>query len=193
MPAIIDYQSVLDRLQADGLVCHYPNGGAFGFPPETATQVRGWIGPPDSTIRPAIRPLVRRISEPFPANLAELACRAWQLYLPGSAWVMPGSHWSFELTHGSRAWIHKLFRQIDISPDLLATRTNAAAIEFSRAESPKFQIFIEGLLAALSGSDFSMCFPGHPTVCTIHHHKQLWWVTSEPDVLQGLDTLVPLT
>ena len=49
MPSIIDYPTVLERLESEGLKCHYPNGGSFGFP--KGGQVRGWLGPADETIQ----------------------------------------------------------------------------------------------------------------------------------------------
>ena len=49
-----------------------------------------------------MRANARNVNEPFEANLADWALQAWRLILPGNVWMMPASHWSFELTHGNR-------------------------------------------------------------------------------------------
>lgn len=192
MPWIIDYATVLDRLQALGLRCNYPNGGAFGYPPEAGAQIRGWIGPPDDTIKTTARSLARFIPPPHEQNLAHLAEAAWQQHLTGNVWVMPASHWSFELNYGSRDWMPALIENLDLDPGQLTSRNNASAIEFSPDESPQFAHFIQRLLENLLSSDFVLVFPKAHTVCTLHHHKQLWWCTIDSQVLAGLDAIVPL-
>jgi hypothetical protein len=185
MPSIIEYQVVLDRLTAEGLECHYYNGGSFGF--GAAAEVRGWIGPPDGTIKPELAKFTRSVPEPFAANLAELAARAWHDLLPGNVWVMPGSHWSYELNYGSRDWLPGLLGGCGIDCGLLIGRSNAAAIEFVPGEEAGFEDFVRGLLAGLSVSDFALAFPGRGTTCTIHHHKQLWWITNNQQLALQLD------
>ena len=187
MPRVIDYADVLASLTAQGLQCNYPNGGSFGFGRSAGTHIRGWIGPADSTLRPAVVEMVRNVSEPYAANLAAAATRAWQRYLAGNVWVMPASHWAFELNDGSRQWMPGLLKEIGVDPGPLRGRNSAAAIEFSSAETREFGVFAQGLLEKLGQSDFTMAFAGRGTVCTLHHHKQLWWVTADPQVAEGLD------
>jgi hypothetical protein len=185
MPSIIDYQVVFDRLTAQGLECHYFNGGSFGF--GAAGEVRGWIGPPDGTIRPELGKFTRRVPEPFAATLAQLAVRAWRQVLPGNVWVMPASHWSYELNHGGREWLGGLLGGFGIDFSLLIGRTNAAAIEFLPGEEAGFEDFVRGLLAGLTASDFALAFPGRAAACTVHHHQQLWWVTNVQQLAMRLD------
>jgi hypothetical protein len=173
VPRIIEYQTVLDRLISQGMTCLYPNGGAFGFSPETKTQICGWIGPADSTIKSSMSPLTRNIPAPYEPTLANLATQAWQQFLPGEAWIMPASHWSFELTHGNGEWLTNLLQKIHVDANQLIHRTSAAAIEFSAAEADPFRQLVQGLLENLLASDFLVAFPGHLAVCTLHHHKQL--------------------
>jgi hypothetical protein len=188
VPRIIEYAIVLERLTADGLKCHYPNGGAFGF--DSGAEVRGWIGPADETIKPAARALAQNVAEPYEANLAAAAVRAWQEYLPGDVWVMPAAHWAYELSDGSRDWLPGAIEKLGLDPGLLKDRTSAAAIEFSIGETLEFQGFLQRLLERLQQSDFTLAFAGRQTVCAVHHHKQLWWVTADTRVVGGLDTLV---
>jgi hypothetical protein len=188
VPRIIEYAIVLERLTADGLKCHYPNGGAFGF--DSGATVRGWIGPADETIKPAAREFVRSVGEPYEANLAAAAVRAWQEYLSGDVWVMPAAHWAYELSDGSRDWLPGAVEKLGLDPGLLKDRTSAAAIEFSIVETLAFQGFVQSLLERLDQSDFTLAFPGRKTICAVHHHKQLWWVTADARVMGGLDTLV---
>jgi len=189
MPRIVDYKIVLDRLQSEGLKCHYFNGGAFGFSSEAGSFVRGWIGAEDGTIKPAAREFMRPVPEPFEENLTELAVKVWQGHLAGEVWVMPKSHWWFELNEGSKEWLPGLVQRIGLGAADLKSRNNAAAIEFSSIETNEFRQFLRGLLENLSVSDFLMAFPGRDTICTIHQHKQLWWVTKSADLLHGLDQM----
>jgi hypothetical protein len=50
---------------------------------------------------------------------------------------------------------------------------------------------VGGLLGRLLGSDFMLAWPGRPAVCTVHHHKQLWWTTTDPELLAALEAMVP--
>lgn len=191
MPRIIDYPTVLKTLTAQGLRCNYPNGGAFGFAPADGAVIRGWIGPADPTIRPQMLPMVRQVPPPFEVNLAGLACEAWQTILPGPLWLMPASHWAFEMQHGNGAWLAEAIRAIGLDPLQLMDLTDAAAIEFSPAQPTRFRQFAQRLLEDVTGSDFVMALVGRQTVCTIHHHKQLWWETLSAPALTGLDALLP--
>jgi hypothetical protein len=189
MPSIVDYPAVLQRLESDGLKCNYYNGGSFSFPAITNPQIRGWIGQPDPSIRPEMQNSIRLIPEPYEAELTTRAAQAWRELLPGTAWIMPAAHWSFELEHGNRQWLPDLLKTIAINSADLFHRTNAAAIEFTSSDAPLFEQFLAGLLHALTGSDFTLAFPGRPAIATIHHHKQLWWVTSNQQLAVGLDKI----
>lgn len=191
MPRIIDYAIVLKTLTAEGMRCNYHNGGAFGFGPEAGALVRGWIGPADATILANLRPMLRQVSPPYEVNLAQSAASAWQDYLPGALWAMPASHWAYELSHGSGGWLAEAVTNLGLDCGDLADRTTAAAIEFLPAETGEFRQFAQRLLEELSGSDFVLAFSGRRTICTLHHHKQLWWTTCNPTAAQGLAVLVP--
>ena len=80
-----------------------------------------------------------------------------------------------------------------VDAGLLRGRVNAAAIEFSSAESDSVGHLVESLLRMLFGSDFMLASPSHPLLCTIHHHKQLWWVTDDSTIARGVDLLMPGT
>jgi hypothetical protein len=190
VPWIIDYEMVLEQMRSQQFKCHYFNSGAFGFPDPARTQTLAWIGPPDPTIRAAALPLTRPVPAPYESTLAKLACRLWQEHLPGKVWAMPMSHWAFELNHGSREWLPALVEHIDADPGLLEGRNNAAAIEFAPDERQPFEHFVERLLEMLSGSDFTLAFPGRPMLCTLHHHKQLWWTTTDPGLAKAVEEMV---
>jgi hypothetical protein len=192
VPTIIEYKIVLERLQQHGLKCLYFNSGAFGFAADVFSQSLGWIGPPDSSIQPAARALVRSVSAPFEKNLADLAERAWRELLPGRVWVMPKSHWAYELDFANRQWLRPLLTEISIDARELERRNNAAAIELVDAERGLFHLLVQRLLENLVTSDFLMAFPEHRTVCTIHSHKQLWWTTGDLLIAKGLETFVPV-
>lgn len=179
MPTIIDYPLVLARMQELGFVSNYHNGGSFAFRKGTTTHVVAHVGPPDPTIRPAALPFTIPIDPPHEPNLARLATQFWQRHLPGPAWLMPAAHWAFELDPVTQPWFPEILRAIGLDPHPLIGLNNAAAIEFAERESQAFRRVIESLSANLKSSDFALAFPPHPVLCTLHHHKQLWWVTSD--------------
>ncbi len=187
MATIIDYAKVLERLTGQGLHCNYPNGGAFGYTLESRPRIRAWIGPDDATIRPALKSHTRKVALPYEATLANLVLRAWREVLPGVVWMMPGSHWSFELRHGAADWLPEVIRNIGLDPVAIAARTDGSAVEFVEGESESFATFLQSLLEKLHGSDFFMAFPGHPIIGTVHHHKQIWWVTPQKGLEDALD------
>jgi hypothetical protein len=149
------------------------------------------MGPDDPTLRPAALPLVRRVPQPYAANLAAAAVRAWRELLPGPAWLMPKSHWAFELDHANGAWMPELLRRVGIDPAALAGRNDGSAIEFAPADDSPLGAALEELLTKLWGSDFALAWPGRRVVCTVHHHTQLWWTSSDTGFIASLDTIVP--
>jgi hypothetical protein len=187
MPKIIDYQTVLDRLTKQGLKSLYHNSGAFGFSSGVETVSRGWIGPEDASIRESARAMVRNVSEPYAQRMTELTILLWRECLSGAVWIMPKSHWSYELEFGSREWLAKVLEQIGVDAAALAPLNNAPAIEFVDGDVDQLGFFVRELLARLVGSDFQMVFPGRDTICTIHTRTQLWWTTGDSTVAQKLD------
>jgi hypothetical protein len=184
--SIIDYSVVLQQMQQQGFKSLYHNSGAFALPEQWSASVVAWIGPPDGSIRPEALPLVRCVSKPFEDTLALMTMLIWRAQFPGPVWLMPMSHWAFEC---GQDWMPRLLQEIKIDPTLLASRNDAAAVEFGSADTEHFLRFLIGLLKHLIGSDFAMAFPGHQTLCTVHHHKQLWWSTQQPPVLAAIESL----
>lgn len=189
MPWIVDYARVMQQMREQGLVSLYYNSGAFGFPDGTPTHSVGWVGPDDPSLRPAARALARPVPAPHESELAARVLRAVRELLPGKVWLMPKSHWAYELDFGSRDWMPALFEHAGIDAGLLQPRTNAAAIEFDLHESDALLHVVEGLLRMLLGSDFALAFPGRPVVCTLHHHKQVWWTSTDPTLIESLGQL----
>ncbi len=189
MAAIIDYSLVLPRMQSQGLQCLYHNSGAFGFAPETRTCACGWIGPADPTVRSEALHLLRSVPPPYEVNLTRLLLELWRDQFGGPLWVMPRSHWSYELQFGSREWMPDLLTQLGVDPALLVDRNNAAALEFTEAERSQGKHMVNRLLEMLRGSDFSLIFPGYSVLCTLHHHKQLWWVTTDSKLAAQLEAM----
>jgi hypothetical protein len=190
VPWIIDYAIVHEAMRALRFRCNYYNSGAFAFLDPQSARTIAWVGPDDPTIRPAVLPFVQRVGEPYESTLASLAGKIWQEELPGRAWIMPMSHWAYELDHGSATWMPPLLERMELDPGLLVGRNNAAAIEFAVAESALMRSFLQRLLEMLSGSDFMLAFPGHAVLCMIHHHKQLWWQTSDTALADRLVAVV---
>jgi hypothetical protein len=192
LPRIIDYPDVLNVLLGAGFESLYHNSGAFGFGRAVSTQSVGWVGDPDPSLKPAALSLTRRVAPPYASTLAALAARAWQERLPGRVWLMPRNHWAFELNHGNGDWMPGVLARAGVDPAALSGRNDGSAVEFSREEAAPLQAVLEMLLTKLWGSDFALAWPGRPVLCTIHHHTQLWWTTSDPALLAALEELVPL-
>jgi hypothetical protein len=192
VPRIVEYPEVERTLTAQGLVCVYPNSGAFSFPKDVPAHVVAWTGGDDPTIRPEARAFTRPVALPYEATLAALATSAWRDVLPGGpAWLMPKSHWAYELEFGSDAWMPGTLAHLGVGPRPLRAMNTGAAIAFDAGEAPAFRTFVEALLTHLDGSDFLLALPGRPVVCTVHHHKQLWWVTSDAAACAALQQMVP--
>jgi len=191
VPQIIDHPVVLEQLAADGLLSLYHNSGAFGFAPGEVVHARGWIGPNDPTIRPAAREVARFLPEPHAATLARGALRMWLDHLGGGGvWVMPMSHWAYELDFGSRSWLPDVLRSVGVDPAALEARHDGSALSFEVGEAATFESLLRGLLDGLTASDFMLAFPGRAVVCTVHHHRQLWWQARDAVTVQRLDAVV---
>lgn len=187
MAELVDYSQVYETLTAAGLQCLYHNSGAFGFGDDAATHSVGWILREDPTIKPAARALATLV-EGTEATLAERAVQVWKAIAPDSpAWVLPKSHWAYELTFGSYAWLPAALAAIGLNADELAGRNDGSGIAFSPADAAACQAFIETLLRNLAGSDFMLLLGGGKLLCTIHHHKQLWWTAADISLLPKKD------
>jgi hypothetical protein len=191
VPRIIDYALAHAQLTALGLRSLYHNSGAFGFAPDARSIVRGWIGRPDPTIRPHSLAAARQLPEPFAESAARLACEVWRGAIGGEAWIMPMSHWGFELEFGSAPWLGDLLRRTQINPVSLAGRNTADPIVCAPGEQEAFVSILTDLLDRLTSSDFAVAFPAQPVLCTVHHHGQLWWQARDQAIVDALDRLVP--
>jgi len=180
MPRIIDFEHVLQRMEADGFRSLYHNSGSFGFSPGAGVRYAGWVGPPDASIRAEARAQLRQFAPPHAQRLARAAADVWAEHLVGAIWMMPMSHWAYELEFGSRDWMPAALREAGMDPALLSPRADGSAIQFDSNERGPFETLVERLLAGLSSSDFMLAFPGRPALCTVHHHEQLWWQTTNP-------------
>ena len=187
MPRIVDYSLVSQRMLAGGFVSLYYNSGAFGFPRDADVQMLGWIGPDDPTIRPQIRPLARPVPPPHSSNLSAKLIDA-RRHLPGDAWLMPKSHWHFELHDGHPELLESLLPELGIDPAPLRERSDGSAIAFDADEDAPLAQAIERLLDGMRQSDFAVAFPDAASraVCTVHHHTQLWWQTTDEELLSRL-------
>ena len=192
MPRIVDYDRVRDRMLAAGFVSLYHNAGAFGFPRGTEWKMRGWIGLDDGTIRAEVRPFVRAVPRPHASHLAGMLVSA-RRHLPRDVWLMPKSHWHFELHDGHPELLASLLPEIGIDAALLRERNDGSAIAFAAEEDDRLRHTIERLLDGMRQSDFLLAFPdaaddaGTRAVCTIHHHKQLWWQTTSAALIKQLE------
>ncbi len=186
MPRLIDYPETARQMTAAGLICHYYNSGAFGFPQGDAdVKTVGWICHDDQSIRAEARLHAHRVDPPTPQRLARMAICAWQ-NLRGDAWLLPMSHWAFELDFGSAEWMPQMLQQLGMDATVLATRATGDAIVFSRDEGKALADTLATLLDRLRNSDFALILPGSCTVALVHHHAQLWWQTKDANAFNAL-------
>lgn len=185
MPSLVSYPIVLERLAAVGIRCVYPNSGAFGFEPSAAVHICGWIGGEDETIRAELRDKTRRFAAPLPDTLAAGVKRAWQT-LGGALWIMPASHWSYELQFGNGDWLGDALAAMGIDPKPLAARADGTAVCFPPEESAGAESFVREILKNLRGSDFTLAFADQPVLAMLHHHCQVWWQSMEGGVMERI-------
>lgn len=183
MPRIVDYPEVTKAMTARGFVSLYHNSGAFGYAAGSTVHVAGWIGPEDPSIRPAAMRHARRVGAPYDQNLADTLVRACE---GAVAWLMPKSHWHYELHFGNRELLEEVLRELKIDPALLVDRNDGSAIEFTASERELLRETARRLLGRLRGSDFLVALPDRATVCTIHHHQQLWLQTTDETIVRAL-------
>jgi hypothetical protein len=191
MPTIVPYDQVTAQMLAQGYKCNYYNSGAFGFA-DRAAAVRhlGWVGPEDTSIRLEAIAMARQVPPPFEENLSAKLAKVTAAHFPGPVWAMPMSHWAFELDYGSREWMPAALADVGIEAAALEGLTNAAAIEFAVTEGDALRRFTRNLLTNLQASDFMLALVGRPILCTVHHHKQLWWTTTDPAVIEAVEAAV---
>jgi hypothetical protein len=84
-----------------------------------------------------------------------------------------------------------LLRDLGLDPGSLQSRHDGSALEFQPRDADAFTAFLAGLLTHLLGSDFALAFPARPILCSVHHHKQLWWSTTDPELFAAIDGTVP--
>jgi hypothetical protein len=183
---LIDYPTVLQTLEESGLRCVYPHSGAFGLKAEAKNQVIGWIGGEDGSIRPEVRAVAQVVPWPAPRSLTSLLARAWREHLNGPIWLMPTSHWAFELQFGAADWLPELLAEHSIDAQSLRARSDGSAIEFQPDQTDRLRAMVERLLDRMTTSDFNLAFPGRPVLAMLHHHQQIWWQTSDPAILQSI-------
>ena len=179
MPHLLDYDDTLAKLTAAGFVSLYHNSGAFGFASTEGVTTIGCVAAPDHTIRADAQKLAR-LTPDLPAVLASVAGT-----LKSEAWLMPKSHWHYELHFGNRELLEKLLPTIGVDPPLLRDHNNGSAIVFSPDETPSLVAATRDLLDGLVQSDFLIAFPDAATLVTVHHHKQLWIQTKRATALEG--------
>jgi hypothetical protein len=195
MPGIVEYARVLEAMRSKRWRCVYYNSGAFAPEANDAPAYVGWIGPDDPTIRPDMLDFAVSVARPHAPVLAELTTRAWQTLLPGELWLMPASHWAFELDHSPhKSWLGNLLDRLNLDRQDLARRTDASAIAFAMDESGAFERACGELLERMHSSDFALAFPDHPVGALLHHHRQVWWTLGDTGLqgrLRQLPAMVP--
>lgn len=173
MPARFSYQSLLTTLGEQGVRCVYHHGGAFEF---IASEVhfRGWLTAPDPTIRPGLREIARElpIDSVVDATVRLLAEAGERVYL------LPTSHWAHELE--AHPWIEEVLAMQSFDATTLRGLNRAEPIVYLLpAECDALRSLIGSLLERLSESDFSLVVPGAALLGTVHHHRQVWWRTTD--------------
>jgi hypothetical protein len=191
VPTIVDYSIVQSTAAELGLVSLYHNSGAYGFTPGVVTHHVGWIGQPDATLRPNVRDAARQMQPPYPHNMAAAVERLVGRLRPGAAWLLPSSHWAYELRFGGE-WVGELLKQLGIEASVLKDRADGSAIAFAPDENAILTTAIATLLEKLpaTGSDFSLLAPPLRVVGMIHHHQQLWWTTADADIAGVLRDII---
>jgi len=176
---VIDYAEVLKQAASDGLRCVYPNSGAFA--PAGKHEIVGWLGAADATIRADLAARAVKCPPPYPQNLAGWFRRVWEP-MNRPAWLLPKSHWAYELGHAHQDWLIDRLTSLGVNVAELAQHTDAPALAFEAGEAGVLTDLISLLLEHLKTSDYAILLPGLSVVVTLHHHQQLWWQSGDADV-----------
>jgi hypothetical protein len=128
---------------------------------------------------------------PFDETMTAALIDVWTQTLPGTVWLMPKSHWAYELDFGHRDWLPGVLEQIGVDGAALVGLNNAAAIEFAATDKNALAHIAGQLLNRLVSSDFQLVFLDHSTICTVHTRCQLWWTTTAARVIDRLDEALP--
>ena len=87
--------------------------------------------------------------------------------------------------------LESLLPEIGIDAALLRERNDGSAIAFAVDEDEMLRRAVARLLEGMRQSDFLIAFPDasadRPAVCTIHHHRQLWWQTTSGELIALLE------
>lgn len=186
MPVIVDYPAVLQTLAGLGLKCLHYNGGVFGWPSGVAVHHAGWILKDDPTLTAEARKIAAVVSPPAITTLSLGLIQVWQQHLSGPMWIMPGSHWAYELTYGGQARLAELLGSVGIDQAELIARTEAAAIAFDTNEAVLAGGFVTNLLKMLNVTDFTAVFPEAETIALLHHHQQVWWTSRSAERIAAI-------
>ena len=189
MPYLLDFKFALKQLTGAGFVSLYHNSGAFGFPPTATVHTIGWTGDADESIRPEMQAQIRKVSEPYAPTMARMAQHAWTAHLGGECWLTPKSHWHYEMHYGNRALLDEVLPTVDVNPASVLDRNDGSPVVFTPAEGDAMFQTVLAVLQGLRSSDFQLTFPTRAMVCTIHHHEQLWWQTTDAAIAHVIATL----
>jgi hypothetical protein len=181
MPRLIPHDSVLPIAAQDRLRCVYHHGGAFEFV-DGPTLFRGWLTRDDPTVRPELRAVCRLVVE------SELIHRLLGLLVAigNRAMILPTSHWAHELD--AHPWLGDALAQTGTDASVLRGLNEAAAVGFDLpGERASLDGLLRALLAGLDQSDFTLLVPGVRLMVTLHHHRQVWWRTTNPELAARID------
>ena len=101
----------------------------------------------------------------FVTGEAVMDCARVRKMIEGEAWLMPKSHWHYEMHFGNGALLEKVLGEIGIDAVELRDRNNGAAIEFSIDENDSLKRAIRALVGGLVQSDFLVAFPQAALEC----------------------------
>lgn len=198
MPVIIDYSIVRQTLQAAGLECLYHNSGSWGYPPPAHSTspspspllgkeifTLGLLLADDPTLRQQARPMAKLIDKPVPASLAYHVLGALA-GLSQPLWLMPGSHWAYELTFGTPPMTDWLEQAGLTDAQQLTARNDGSAVAFSPAEFSKLAGVLSQFWSFRTDSDYRLYAPNGQAIVHVHHHRQAWVLTPNEGIIKIL-------
>lgn len=185
MAEVVDYGRVQAELGGKGLRCLYHNSGSWGFGDPTKVRAVGWILADDVTLRPGAREVARVLD-----GIDELVTGVMSTWerVGGDLWLLPGSHWAYELDFGTPAMEAVLHRWGVKGAEGLVGRNDGSAVRFglSGGVDGVDEAAAAGILKELLGcgttSDYQIVFPSLPLTGIAHHHVQVWWQTEDTEL-----------
>ena len=156
----------------------YPDTGRFAFRHGDRVRRCCFFVDDDPSIRPELRPQCRQADSL--EDVADQTAGFVGQYVTGPIYLVPQIHWEHELLDDHCGMWATIFDHLGQAPDDVALTGGNAVVADARLAA--WADICRILLAGLQSSDV-MLFCQMPLMVKIHHHGQVWFSSTNVDLL----------